>query len=342
MELEVVAGPVAANIISAIALTLTPMWVRPGTYFGVRVSPDYRSTPQARQSRRKFMFEVWLATAISVGVSIIGPRKPSLFFLGFLIQLGAACLAFRAGWQETRAHQIEPPSTRTAHLFAPRPRIPGGPVAIATPFLLLAAVTAYLASKWDSIPLRFPIHFDMLGRPNGWAGRSVKGVFGPLLIAFALMALFLGLALALQRTARRAPEESGLARKNRANLATFVILMWMMAIMFSLVSLTPVITRNGPLPIPAFLVLVIPLAGVIAIIWLVARANAEPDDTPADITPDECWKWGQIYYNPNDSSIMVEKRFGIGYTFNFARWQSWLFLGAIFAVTIGVALFAHH
>jgi uncharacterized membrane protein len=36
---------------------------------------------------------------------------------------------------------------------------------------------------------------------------------------------------------------------------------------------------------------------------------------------------------------MVEKRFGMGYTPNFARWQSWLILGGILAVITGVSLF---
>jgi uncharacterized membrane protein len=340
MRLELVAVPVAANVLSAVALTLTPMWVHPGTYFGVRVPPEYRSTLQARQSRRKFALEVWLATAISVGLSSIGQGKPSLIFLGLLIQLAATVLAFRSGWQTTKAHGIEPSSTRTAHLLAPRPRLPGGPAAVATPFLLLAAVAAYVKSKFDSIPLRFPIHFDVQGHPNGWADRSVKAVFGPLLGAFALMMLFLGLALLQQHAVRRAPEGSGLARRNRANLAALVIVMWMVAVIFSLVALTPVVTRNGngALPIPAFVILLIPLTGVIAIIWLVARANAEPDDTPTDVTPDECWKWGQIYYNPSDPAIMVEKRFGMGYTPNFARWQSWVVLGGMLAVIAGTIL----
>jgi hypothetical protein len=98
--------------------------------------------------------------------------------------------------------------------------------------------------------------------------------------------VLLSLAWLQQRTVRRAPEGSGLARRNRANLAALVIVMWMMAIVFSLAALTPVMTGNGALPV--FVTLLVLLAGVIAIIWLVARASAEPDDTPADTTPDEC------------------------------------------------------
>lgn len=33
----------------------------------------------------------------------------------------------------------------------------------------------------------------------------------------------------------------------------------------------------------------------------------------------EYWKWGVIYYNPNDKRIFLPKRTGLGITFNFAR-----------------------
>ncbi|WP_219905001.1 DUF5808 domain-containing protein [Arcticibacter pallidicorallinus] len=35
------------------------------------------------------------------------------------------------------------------------------------------------------------------------------------------------------------------------------------------------------------------------------------------------WKWGLIYYNPDDPSLYIEKRFGLGQTFNFAHRTAW-------------------
>jgi uncharacterized membrane protein len=48
-----------------------------------------------------------------------------------------------------------------------------------------------------------------------------------------------------------------------------------------------------------------------------------------DHTPDACWKWGMIYVNPADPSILVEKRFGIGYTVNLGNRWSWVALAAV-------------
>ncbi|MBX6342828.1 MAG: hypothetical protein IRY97_10250, partial [Thermomicrobiaceae bacterium] len=42
-----------------------------------------------------------------------------------------------------------------------------------------------------------------------------------------------------------------------------------------------------------------------------------------------CWIAGFIYYNPDDPALMVPKRFGVGWTLNFARPAAWIFLAAV-------------
>ena len=44
--------------------------------------------------------------------------------------------------------------------------------------------------------------------------------------------------------------------------------------------------------------------------------------------PNECWKGGILYYNPNDSAIFVGRRDGAGFTLNMANPWSWAVLGS--------------
>lgn len=68
---------------------------------------------------------------------------------------------------------------------------------------------------------------------------------------------------------------------------------------------------------------------------------SDPTLKPAgDGTLDAFWKWGVFYYNPDDDAIFVEKRFGVGYTMNFARPMAWLILGAILLLPIAIAFLA--
>jgi len=67
--------------------------------------------------------------------------------------------------------------------------------------------------------------------------------------------------------------------------------------------------------------------------------NLEGKPPIGDRTPDSCWKFGQIYFNPDDPAIWIEKRAGVGYTLNFGRPVAWAILFAIlFAPLIVVAL----
>ena len=52
------------------------------------------------------------------------------------------------------------------------------------------------------------------------------------------------------------------------------------------------------------------------------------------VNDDEHWKLGFIYFNANDPSFTVEKRYGIGWTINFARPLSWVLLLFIIAIVV--------
>lgn len=49
---------------------------------------------------------------------------------------------------------------------------------------------------------------------------------------------------------------------------------------------------------------------------------------------DSYWKLGIFYWNPQDPSVVLPERFGIGWTFNFARPVSWLVIGSFVVLTI--------
>lgn len=64
----------------------------------------------------------------------------------------------------------------------------------------------------------------------------------------------------------------------------------------------------------------------------------EPVEEVTEVDEEKYWKLGVFYYNPEDPSIFVEKRFGIGSTINLARWQSWACIAGLvlFCIFLGV------
>lgn len=51
------------------------------------------------------------------------------------------------------------------------------------------------------------------------------------------------------------------------------------------------------------------------------------------------WYWGLFYFDRNDPSVMVEKRFGLGYTFNYGSWKAVTILAAFLLLVLGFTAF---
>jgi len=59
---------------------------------------------------------------------------------------------------------------------------------------------------------------------------------------------------------------------------------------------------------------------VVLVLFVVVLLNKMSDQgDPVESTPNECWKGTIIYYSPDDSTLFVEKRVGLGFTLNFGN-----------------------
>ncbi len=72
------------------------------------------------------------------------------------------------------------------------------------------------------------------------------------------------------------------------------------------------------------------------VVWGLRKGSQLRDSW--DTTPDECWKLGQFYYNPQDPALLVEHRIGLGYSPNFARPLSWIAMTALFLLPVLVVV----
>ncbi|MGH9735113.1 MAG: DUF5808 domain-containing protein [Candidatus Acidiferrales bacterium] len=220
----------------------------------------------------------------------------------------------------------------------------------------------YLQTHWSSIPKRFPVHWGINGRPNGWSERSVGGVYGPLLIGFAVCAILeipsYGIVHWTRRIGTNGPAASAESRFRNTQIAVLTAVQYLIAAGFGSVPFLALRANpNTSPPIGAFLLAIVAPGAIIFLILIrtgqgganLARAGKESDiiqQRPVgDVTPDECWRAGMFYVNPDDPAVLVEKRFGIGYTLNFARPVAWVlmaFILALVTVPLVIAFISTH
>jgi uncharacterized membrane protein len=337
-----------------------PEWTRPDIFFSVTVPPEFRATPEARQILKSYRVRVWLAVLVSFAAIFAG-TLPSLLFVaivGEILLVTGSLAAFLAARKRVLPHAVAATGVRVAAL-APRPaHLPGGWIAQAGPFAILFATALWLRAHWSAIPERFPIHWDGYGNANGWATRSVRGVYGPLILEAALLAILAVMAYGILTRSRRVGEDAD-ARGHGGDfmkrmLEALLILEYAMALLFAFIGALPIIGQPG-MPL-TFAIVTIFMAGVCVVIARLSRARpavarsamhtetaaesfarGRTASTVGDGTPDANWKWGVIYYNPQDAALFVEKRFGIGYTLNFGRPVAWLLIVMIVVVPLAIA-----
>jgi uncharacterized membrane protein len=211
---------IAFIVLVALCSQLAPAVTSRDIFFGVSVSPGFRDGPIARSVARRYAAEIWGLALIAAVLTATAPMPfvpgPMLF-----VQTLGACVAFVRARSAVRPYAVTPANTREADL-APRSRLPGGLIGQLGPFLILLAAAAYVGFNWESVPARFPTHWNLAGKPNGWTAKSVAGVFRALEIGFVGCGMLCFTSYAVLRWSRlpRVTGEEGRQHQcvRRANL----------------------------------------------------------------------------------------------------------------------------
>jgi uncharacterized membrane protein len=299
-------------------LFFLPDVMRRGTLFGVGVADSFRYTPEGRHVTG--LYRIWVAIALAIA-ALLSLFWPTAFTTALsplaLFVLGT--VAFFKARRLTLPFAIRrQPQARSMEMTPSPERLPRWTWLSAGPFLVLALSAAFLNSRWNSIPATFPVHYGLNGTPDRWAHRTFQSAYGPLILGAEIAALLLGLGLASWFGARRS------ALRPKA-LALILAAEYWLVLLFSATAVQPV------LGFPVWIIVAFALCAPFLVIgYILRRSNSI--NGPRDSTPEDCWKYGVFYYNPNDAALFVEKRTGFGYTINFANHWSWAFFAGLILV----------
>lgn len=309
-------------IIMAAGMWATPLFSRRGIFFGVTIDPEFRIAGDARRIVSRFRLAVIALAAISIAALwIVAPHLSGLqwpiatvilIIMQFLAGAGAMAVANR----QTRAVAGQQPSKRTASL-EPRTRtLPGGWPLLIGPMVIVIAAGAALFSRRDSM-----------------TAETFRGSMSMLLVAFVSDLLFTPLAyLGALRTRR-------INGNDRKGLRYFPMLV--MAYGFTAFGVGAALSTAGMItPVLRIAFFAMGLITAIGLILLIVyQLRAMSNQSPTDNTPDECWRGGVFYYNPDDPAFLVEKRIGFGWTLNYANKWSWICSVVILALPLVIRLF---
>ncbi len=336
---------------TAVILLLGVYWLRlprvsrPEIFFAVTVPGDFWGQPQAQELVARYRRGVLAATALAVGVALAW-ASPAALPLGLLVQTGLTFLVYLAVHERARRFAVEPAPVREAALVPRRLELPGSALGQAMPFLILAGAALVLRLHWRTLPVAWPVHWNASGQPNRWAAKSFPGAFAPLLTGLgACLVMIIVARIASLYTPR--VHASGAAAaleelRHRQMLKILLAVEYFLAAVFAWAALLPL--RPDPVKPPGIGFFAASTLGLFAaLLWLI-RPLAFPSPRapeaalPAgDRTADRHWKLGIFYVNPDDEAMLVEKRWGIGYTLNLGHPRVRMLLTALLALAVCTA-----
>jgi hypothetical protein len=211
----------------------------------------------------------------------------------------------------------EVPATRTASL-RPRPQtLPAGRLTFAGPMLIVVAM-----------------HFLLWTRQYTLPPETYRAALALLLSAYAGSALFMWAAWLILFRTRHIHASGSIAEEENADkrfgyglhlIFAYELTAFMVASFLPVARIAP--ARVAPwLGVIAMSVMSI-LTAIILILLMKRRRSPRgiQEQGNGDTTAAACWKYGFIYYNPDDPAFVVGTRLGpYGCDFNFANKWSWV------------------
>ncbi|GHT79374.1 membrane protein [Actinomycetota bacterium] len=354
------------DILLIVCFAFIPYVTRKTELFGVSIPSEKTSEPELMKLRASYRNQLLAGGVVLIAVSV------ALQFLGnwesfgtVIIWLVVVFLYLAAAFLLYLPKHRQMKSIKHAQAWD-TPVTPAVIVADTTPatkdvvsplwLLLLPLITALtvlgIVAIWPQVPQQVPMHFDLAGSVDSYAAKGLDAVL-PLLLTQIFLAMTIALCFFVVRHSKRQIDASNpktstkqSIRFRRANsiflLAIGIATQLMIAFMQIMTLLG--IQNFWAVMTPVIILMVVILVGMYIMMFRIGQGGSriKESETRAsnnvNVDDDRYWKLGQFYFNPNDPALFVEKRFGVGFTSNFARPLTWVLITGF--IVLAIALLA--
>lgn len=340
----------------ALIVTLTPFLTRRTESFGVTITEEAHAHPINKQYRKQYAIVMGIFGALftsSIIILLFTLEEHSwaialpihllaIIFISFIVYLTyhfkVKKLKQEHGWSgpvqlqrvviDTSFHTQK--VVHSAWWFLPQ-----GLIMLVT---LLIGILQY-----DRFPDLIPLNYDLTGNVTHYAEKSYSTVLWPVAIQAMMIMIMVFAHVAILRSKQQvdaANPKASLKRNiifRRRWSAFLFVLGFLISVLFLTTQLAILYTMKPMI----VMIISLSITGITLVyaIWLSiitgqGGSRIKIDGEPAanivsgqtNIDDDKYWKLGQFYFNRDDPSYFVEKRFGVGWTINLARPLAWIIL----------------
>ncbi|MBE0069704.1 DUF1648 domain-containing protein [Thermoanaerobacterium thermosaccharolyticum] len=335
---------------------ITPFITRKTIVFGVHVPKDFLKDKEIQRIKTVYIINFLTVSLIFLILVVIKMRNINFAVGGIFVEVIIMFAMYMKAHHEIAALKSKREWSKGKKEVAVvdidfrKEKIVVSPLWFLLPAAIVILTLAVGIYMYPNIPQRIPVHFNFRGEADSFADKSILSVFSICIVQTVMTALmffsYKMIELAKQQIDPSDPEIS--KEKNlrfRRIWSGFVV--FASIIINAMLMVTAFIVygvggswQNNMAIFSLLMVLVITIVVIVISIKTgqggerIKIGHENEKLTSVDRDDDKYWKGGLIYYNPDDPALFVEKRFGVGWTFNFARPTAWLFILAIILIIL--------
>ncbi|MBQ3420077.1 MAG: DUF1648 domain-containing protein [Romboutsia sp.] len=214
----------------------------------------------------------------------------------------------------------------------------------AVPLVITLLVCIYTASQYNSMPDIIPTHWGISGKPDAYSQKSFFSVFGIIFMSLLSgLIIYISSISSLKTRAKLNTDNIDESKKLHLNYLNnlsiaFLLLNLGLQLLFIETLIATVNSSNINLFTMIFATILL-IGSAIYQVYLYYKSPSKYKSAVYSIDDnDDNWLFGSIYNNPNDPSLFVQKRFGVGWTVNIGNTKGKLFFFSPFIIVIVVLI----
>lgn len=327
------------QIIVFLACTFSPYLSMRGLFFGVRLEEQHKKDKAIKHITKAYLLKCTGAFILSLVVTLwymlsCHSENQVVFamILSIFVLIGLCFAFFIMAYNQIKffAHTLEGSSEETTKIVVDTDFMKEKNklrkyfrILYLIPLILIVISIVYVFINYSKLPELLPTHWNLLGEADHWQAKSPMNLGMQSMMQLILLGVLFYVSDQIFTT-------RGKLDTNNYETSKKVLIDYLKGMGYSLYSITLSIllifilttfsmVKGTSLGISFILLgLILPLLAVIYmfVIWFKYRKNSSSHTTYSPENEDSHWIWGSLYYNPNDPSLFVEKRYGIGWTIN--------------------------
>lgn len=336
-------------LFSVILQSFTPYLLKDSLVFGVTIPESHLSDKRLAQAKKHFtLFSLCIGAIIFIVLFILFSQKPNedTFMISSIIGMVVSLLLsqslffvfrsriarlkeeenWRDGLTEVRVVDL---SLRQQNATLPT-------WSFFTPVLITMGLLVYTWMQYDLLPEQIPTHWGINGQPDAFTTKSPFSAISMLLILLIIQGMMAVSNYNIERAAYKLnPAQKMTSRDAQIGfkkysswfllftvLAVTILLSFLHLSMIHSNLFNSTVTLISPI---VFIALIFIATALYSIKVGQSGSRLSPStfgdkvEGVTTIDEDQYWKLGLFYFNKEDPSLFVEKRFGVGWSINFSR-----------------------